>query len=260
MAQLMTELNLLDMETHKHVLQIFDILLNKDIQPNPLAAGLSSKAEFIVDTLLNGNTQHLTPFSGTLLRYLLRHPEMRPAFMKISIWQKLAEMSTDNVFDVSSQAYETLQRIITSKQEEVREEASHLLNSEKEATLDIFYTMCDCENYFAMREGYKILIQILRQDEEYAQWYVQEKPNLVRMIKILNEEQESSMEGVQSEAFEIFHIIICSKFDYNFKVKEVIDKNKDDLIELIQDFDPEKKHSNFSDNKQEILERLDNIE
>ena len=109
-------------EIKKHLIEIFGDLLEIKKEPNPLALGLSSVADKIIEGILDKfDEAGMSTSYGNIFKLMCNKTELISHFLHVDIFLNLSKHVSNAVFDVSSEALSVYQEILFSENKKVEE-------------------------------------------------------------------------------------------------------------------------------------------
>lgn len=119
----------------------------------------------------------------------------------------------------------------------------------------------DEENYLVKREGMSFLQQILldsKNNVDFYNYFVSEKNHLKFVMQSLNDDSTS----INVEAFNLLMIFLkAPEASRGPRVNETLRKNRDPLLQFIEDFNPnpDKEDEYFNKQKEEAKDEIEMI-
>jgi hypothetical protein len=118
-------LELFSPEHIKSVIEVFGDLLAVQTDPNPLASGLATIADAIIEQVYDRfDTAGMRLHYGNVLRMLASRHELISSFLTIDSFKRLSTFINNAVFDISSEAISVTKEILISENPKIQEAVS----------------------------------------------------------------------------------------------------------------------------------------
>jgi len=239
----------------------------------------------IIDCLLKGyHDQHVAQMVGSVLQEMAKRQELAPMLLnKIRITRKKEpvgnangdEKQNDNAndvmeerqvvdelfvmvqkpaFDIASDAYKTLQLLLTRNKKLV----PIYLNENYEKFFGQFNALIQSDNYVTQRQFLNLLSELLLEKTNFNLMikYIAAKENLKIAMTLLKNESNA----ISHEAFHIFKVFVANpKKERDIHI--VLWKNKEKLITFLTNFLPEKAKEDeaFAEEKKIVIKHLESL-
>merc|ERR1719445_1728127 len=248
----------------------------------------------IIDCLLRGyHDQHLAQNVGSVLQEMAKRAELAPMLLNtIRITRKKERPRAANAasdeksadannsssqpeveeleerqvvdelfvlvekpsFDVASDAYKTLSLLLTRNKKLV----PAYLNAHYTEFFAGFNRLIQSENYVTKRQFLNLLSELLLEKSNFALMirYIAEKENLKIAMTLL----KSDSHAISHEAFHIFKVFVANPKKAR-DIHIVLWKNKDKLIQFLNNFLPEKAKEDeaFAEEKKIVIKHLQEL-
>eukprot|EP01084_Bolivina_argentea_P302596 522338_1 len=206
----------------------------------------------IIDCLLIGyHDQHLAQNVGSVLQEMAKRQELAPMLLnEIRITRRCEGKEEDEMcerqvvdelfvlvqkpsFDIASDAYKTLQLLLTRNKKLVPK----YLSSSYKSFFGQFNKLIQSQNYVTQRQFLNLLSELLLEKSNFNLMirYIAEKENLKIAMTLLKNDSNA----ISHEAFHIFKVFVANPKKAR-DIHIVLWKNKDKLITFLQNFLPEK--------------------
>lgn len=146
---------------------------------------------------------------------------------------------------------------------------SEFLNDNTKEVMEIFMNLFEEDNYLVKREGMRFLQEILMDSEsnkEFYNYFIGEKAHLKFVMQSLNDDSTA----ITVEAFYILLMFLKAPSEVRGpRVNETLRKNKEPLLQFVQEFNPknsdsaksspEKEDERLTQQKEEAIDEIEMI-
>ncbi|XP_053772564.1 calcium-binding protein 39-like isoform X2 [Desmodus rotundus] len=231
LVTLIADLQLIDFEGKKDVIQIFNNILRRQIGTRcPTVEYVSARPHILFMLLKGYEAPQIALRSGIMLREWIRHESLAKIILFSSQFRdffKYVELST---FDIASDAFATFK---------IFEDYEKLLQS---------------ENYVTKRQSLKLLGELILDRHNFAIMtkYISKPENLKVMMNLLRDKSPN----MQFEAFHVFKVFVASPHKTQ-PIVEILLKNQPKLIEFLSSFQKERMDDEqFTEEKNCLIKQI----
>mmetsp|Transcript_25726 Transcript_25726/g.25544 ORF Transcript_25726/g.25544 Transcript_25726/m.25544 type:complete len:322 (-) Transcript_25726:56-1021(-) len=262
LSRLLVCINEFPPEFKKQLLDIFGELFALNTYPNPLAESFDPHVDNTVEKLMdNFEEPGMSATAAKIVKMMCGKLELSDHFLTIEFFKVLAGYGLNSNFEISSEALSLMQEILLPKDKKLQEKVSEFLNQNKAEVMEVFMNLFDEENYLVKREGMSFLQQILldsKNNIDFYNYFVSEKNHLKFVMQSLNDDSTS----INVEAFSLLMIFLKAPEESRGpRVNETLRKNRDPLLQFIEDFNPnpDKEDEYFNKQKEEAKDEIEMI-
>jgi len=232
----------------------------------------------IIDCLLKGyHDQHLAQNVGSVLQEMAKRQELAPMLLnEIRITRKKMSNNKEEKekeeyeerqvvdelfvlvqkpsFDIASDAYKTLQLLLTRNKKLVPK----YLETNYDAFFCQFNELIQSDNYVTQRQFLNLLSELLLEKTNFNLMisYIAQKENLKIAMTLLKNDSNA----ISHEAFHIFKVFVANPKKAR-DIHIVLWKNKEKLITFLKNFLPEKAKEDeaFAEEKKIVIKHLEDL-
>lgn len=245
----------LDFESRKDVVQIFSILLRRQIGARaPTVDFFVSKPDVLFKLLDGYKTPDIAVNSGMIFRECIRFEPIANIIIQSPEFYSLFSFVELSTFDVASDAFSTFKDLLTR----------HKMKSSKflEENYDTFFTsykvLLDSENYVTKRQSLKLLGELLLDRHNFVVMtkYISNPDNLKLMMNLLRDKSRN----IQFEAFHVFKVFVANPIKTQ-PILDILLKNKEKLVEFLMNFHADRtEDEQFNDEKTYLIKQIKELQ
>jgi len=245
----------LDFEARKDVVQIFGILLRRQIGARvPTVEYFVANIEEVFLLLKKYTVPEIAVNAGMILRECIRYEPIAAFIIKSEEFYSLFSYVELSTFDVASDAFSTFKDLLTR----------HKLSSSAflEGNYDRFFThyrvLLDSENYVTKRQSLKLLGELLLDRHNFVVMtkYISNPDNLKLMMNLLRDKSRN----IQFEAFHVFKVFVANPIKTQ-PILDILLKNKDKLVEFLMNFHSDRtEDEQFNDEKTYLIKQIKELQ
>jgi len=251
--KLVNHLARLDFEAKKEVVQIFGILLRRQIGPRFPTVDFFSKESGcdILFILLKGYEQPEVALNcGMILRECLRYEPLAKIILEHESFFDLFGYVELSTFDVASDAFSTFKELLTRH----KLLSSTFLQKHYDTVFAKYRVLLDSENYVTKRQSLKLLGELLLDAHNFVIMtkYISNQDNLKLMMNLLRDKSRN----IQFEAFHVFKVFVANP-NKTQPILDILVKNKDKLVEFLLNFHTDRtEDEQFNDEKTYLIKQI----
>jgi len=251
-VQLLSQMISLDFEVRKDVMNVCCALLWPDL-PEEVAAQVMEYVRFhptlftkLMDSYAN---EEAALFSGVVLRSFFRYGQLVETFLMSGKAFELIRYARHPCIDVASDAIYTLRMAML----EHKEVSGPWLLANYEEFFALYNPLLQCQDYVVERQALTLLAGMLmdRNFQKSMMAYVSNEQNLKIVMNLLLADSSA----IQAEAFHVFKIFVVNP-QKPLRIQQILVKNKDRLVALLQTLHARSDDANFSADQQKVIGRL----
>jgi len=252
---LVKNLTKLDFDAKKEVVQIFAILLRRQIGARAPTVDFFLNQKDILFILLKGYEQPAVALDyGVILRECLRYEPLAKIVLKAPAFFNVFDYVELSTLDVASDAFSTFKELLTRHK---------VLSSQfLEENYDKFFTkyrfLFDSENYVTKRQSLKLLGELLLDRHNFVVMtkYISDINNLELMMNLLRDKSRD----IQFEAFQVFKVFVASP-NKTQQIRDILIKNQDELEEFLLNFQTDRNDDEqFNDEKTYVIKQIKELQ
>lgn len=248
---IVSNLSMMEFETRKDSVQIFNNLLRRDMEDNPdksVATKVAEDSGAVLTTIVDGyNNGDIALNCGSILRECIRHDKLAKLLLESTLFWRFFDLVELSDFDVASDAFATFKDALTR----------HVSISAKfiEANMDRFVesynSLLRSQNYVTRRQSLKLLGEMLMDRANYRimTHYIASPGNLKLIMNLLLD----SRKNIQFEAFHVFKIFVANPRK-SADIKHILIRNKEKMLAYLTDFLADREDEQFQNDRHEIIE------
>lgn len=242
-------LSLMEFETRKDAVQIFNNLLRRgvgDVHGSTIGANNGAILELLVSGYDNSE---IALNCGSMLRECLRYESLTVLLLESPKFWRFFDLVELSDFDVASDAFASFKEVLTRH---VNVSAAFI-----ERNLDHFVTsynnLLRSQNYVTRRQSLKLLGEMLleRANFKIMTSYIASPTNLRLIMNLLLDQRKN----IQFEAFHVFKIFVANP-NKPPDVRQILVRNKERMLSYLKDFLSDRKDEQFQEDRKVILEEV----
>lgn len=250
---IVSNLSLMEFETRKDAVQIFNNLLRREVDDSWNMCAASKVAEnngALLATLVEGYANgDIALNCGAILRECIRHEVLAKLLLESDLFWRFFELVEVSDFDVASDAFSTFKDALTK----------HLNISAKfiEANMERFVNnyngLLRSPNYVTRRQSLKLLGEMLleRTNFRIMTHYIASPENLRLIMNLLLDMRRN----IQFEAFHVFKIFVANP-NKNAEVEHILVRNKEKMLAYLSDFLTDREDEQFQEDRKLVLQEI----
>mmetsp|Transcript_11045 Transcript_11045/g.20041 ORF Transcript_11045/g.20041 Transcript_11045/m.20041 type:complete len:377 (+) Transcript_11045:70-1200(+) len=246
----------LEFEERKDVVKFFCLLLRADGMQQPMGDHLRSRDMFVRMLADGCNTACTATHCGMILQSLTRHKSITEVLLGHSdrLPIRLVEISRNSSFDISSEAFSSLQRILLTH----KEVSAEFLSTHYCDFFESFNVVLRAADYIAQRQSLKLLSEILL-DRHFTKVMLQYIGN-VSFLQIHMNLLRDESQAIQFEAFHVFKIFVANP-QKPAQIQQILFQNKERLLKLLDKLRATRADDKrFADDKRTVISKLQALE
>lgn len=253
---IVSNLSMMEFETRKDAVQIFNNLLRRDMDGSPetsVALKVCEGDGAVLRTLVEGyNNGDIALNCGSILRECIRHETLAKLLLESDLFWRFFELVEVSDFDVASDAFATFKEALTK----------HVNISAKfiEANMDRFVTsyngLLRSQNYVTRRQSLKLLGEMLleRSNFRIMTHYIASPANLKLIMNLLLDNRKN----IQFEAFHVFKVFVANPRK-SAEIKHILIRNKEKMLAYLTDFLADREDEQFQEDRQLVLNEIHSL-
>jgi len=229
-VQLLSQLCTLEFEARKDVMNLCSALLWPGL-PKEIEKHVLEYLRYhprICPVLVAGySNEEAALHCGVVLRSCMRHVELVEAFLESGQIFELIRFARHPNIDISSDAFYSLREVLM----EHKEVSGPWLADRFDEFFALFNPLLQCEDYVVERQAVTLLGSMLldRHFQRVMRAYAGNELHLQIVMNLLRDTSST----IQAEAFHVFKIFVMNP-QKPPRVQQILVKNKDKLVELLQ--------------------------
>lgn len=251
-AQLLAKLNLLDFEARKDVMNVCCALLWIDLPDQvdrQVLEYIKPHPRFLPLLLESYNDEEAALHCGVVLRSCLRHDELVQCFVDGNMVFDLIRFAGHISMDISQDAFCSLREVLL----EHRVVSAPWVNSHYREFVERYNALLDSKEYLVVRSALTLLAFVMLhwRFKSVMEAYIEDDRNLRLHMNHLRDPSKA----IQLDAFHMFKIFVLNPMTP--KVQQILYKNKEKLIELVQSLVPTRMDdTSFVEDQKKVVEIL----
>jgi len=247
----------LDFEAKKEVVQIFGILLRRQIGARFPTVDYFQKDQKkeILFILLKGYEQPEVALNcGMILRECLRYEPLARIVINAEEFFDLFNYVELSTFDVASDAFSTFKELLTRH----KLLSSQFLGEHYDTVFTKYRVLLDSENYVTKRQSLKLLGELLLDAHNFVIMtkYISNQDNLKLMMNLLRDKSRN----IQFEAFHVFKVFVANP-NKTQPILDILVRNKDRLVEFLLNFHTDRtEDEQFNDEKTYLIKQIKELQ
>lgn len=251
-VQLLSQLTSLGFEVRKDVMNVCCALLWPDL-PEEVAAQVMEYVRFhptlfskLMDCYAN---EEAALFSGVVLRSFFRYGQLVETFLTSGKAFELISYARHPCIDVAADAIYTLRTAML----EHKEVSGPWLLANYDEFFALYNPLLQCQDYVVERQALTLLAGMLmdRNFQRVMMSYVSNEQHLKIIMNLLLADSHA----IQAEAFHVFKIFVVNPHK-PLRIQQILVKNKDRLVALLQTLHARSDDASFSGDQQKVIGRL----
>ncbi|KAK9710516.1 Hym1p [Basidiobolus ranarum] len=221
---LIMKLPRLEFETRKDVVNIFGVLLRRQIaNRHPTVDYLSEKSHTLFAILHGFDNPEIALSCGTILRDCAKYPPLAKGLLDSPEFYRFFKYIEADTFDISSDAFSTFKEILTRH----KELTTTFLIKDYNQFFDHYNKLLLSPSYVTKRQSLKLLSEILlnRANFQVMTKFIGFPENLKMIMNLLRDPSKN----IQIEAYHVFKIFVANP-NKALPVAEILKKNQDKLM------------------------------
>lgn len=250
---IVSNLTLMEFETRKDAVQIFDNLLRRDIDEHSgmcVARKVAENGGEVLKNLMEGyNNGDIALNCGSMLRECIRHENLAKLLLESALFWRFFELVEVSDFDVASDAFATFKEVLTKH---VRASAK-FIEGNTEHFMTSYNGLLKSANYVTRRQSLKLLGEMLLERTNFRIMtdYIASPNNLRLIMNLLLD----SRKNIQFEAFHVFKIFVANPVK-PADVKNILVRNKAKMLAYLTDFLTDREDEQFQEDRHLVLEEI----
>ncbi|EJD07818.1 mo25 protein [Fomitiporia mediterranea MF3/22] len=250
---LVTHLSRLEFEARKDVVAIFTHLLRRQIGARwPTVEYLCAKPDVLFAVHAGYDDEEVALNTGMILRDMLKHEALAKILLYSEQFYLFPHYIEKTTFGISCDAFANLKETLTKHKPMVAE----YLEKNYDRFFSTFDVLLLSTNYVTKRQSLKLLGEILldRANFNVMTRYIANDKNLKMMMIMLRDKSRN----IQFEAFHVFKVFVANPKKPP-QIEAILRRNKQKLLEFLQDFHNDKEDEQFTDEKQFLIVQIQNL-
>ncbi|EDQ87628.1 uncharacterized protein MONBRDRAFT_27016 [Monosiga brevicollis MX1] len=246
-------LNQMDFEGKKDVVQIFNRLLKREIgDRTPTVDYICTVKPEILTKLCQGYEDPAIALStGMMLRECIKFEPLAKIIMHSDeLFYKFFEHVQLSQFDLASDAFSSFKDLMTKH----KVLAATFLESNYDKFMEHYDTLLKSENYVTKRQSLKLLGELLLDRANFTTMtkYISNKNNLKLMMTLLGDKSRN----IQFEAFHVFKVFVANP-NKEPEILSILQRNREALLEFLADFHNDRaEDEQFVDEKEYLMKQI----
>ncbi|CDF40844.1 unnamed protein product [Chondrus crispus] len=247
---IVSNLSMMEFETRKDAVQIFNNLLRRDMEDNPEMSVASKVAEedgAVLATIVEGySSGDITLNCGSILRECIRHETLAKLLLESVFFWRFFELVELSDFDVASDAFATFKEALT-KHVTI---SAKFIETNMDRFVESYNALLKSQNYVTRRQSLKLLGEMLRERANYRimTHYIASPGNLKLIMNLLLD----SRKNIQFEAFHVFKIFVANPRK-SADIEHILIRNKEKMLAYLTDFLADREDEQFQKERHHIL-------
>ncbi|KAI4317708.1 hypothetical protein L6164_025557 [Bauhinia variegata] len=252
LALFIHKLSILGWEARKDLVHCWSILLKQNVDSRYSCVEYIEQHFELLDFLVVCyDNKEIAMNCGIMLRECIKFPTLAKYILESASFMLFFKFVESPTFDVASDAFSTFKDLLTKHGKVV----SEFLRAHYDEFFDLYEKLLTSPNYVTRRQSLKLLSEFLLEapNSQIMKRYVLE----VRYLKVMMTLLRDSSKNIQISAFHIFKVFVANP-NKPQEVKIILAKNRDKLLELLQNLSPGKgsEDEQFEEEKEFIIEEI----
>ncbi|KAH9950762.1 Mo25-like protein [Amylocystis lapponica] len=250
---LLVNIQRLEFEARKDVVQIFNNLLRRQIGARfPTVEYLCTRSDVLFAAFDGYKHEEVALNTGMILREMLRHEPLARIMLHSEQFYIFPHYIETTTFGVSCDAYANLKETLTRHKTMVAE----YLDKNYDRFFLSFTTLIMSGNYVTKRQSLKLLGEILLDRANFSVMtrYIASEANLKMMMNLLRDKSKN----IQFEAFHVFKVFVANPKKPP-QIESILRRNKDKLLQFLKNFHNDKEDEQFTDEKQFLIVQIQSL-
>lgn len=256
MLLISANLSLMEFETRKDAVQIFNNLLRRDVDDaagSPSVARVAGRNGDVLSTLVEGyHNGDIALNCGAILKECIRHEHLAKLMLDSGLfWQFFALVELSD-FDVASDAFSTFKECLTRHVSI----SAKFIESNMNEFVSNYNGLLRSANYVTRRQSLKLLGEMLleRANFRIMTHYIASPGNLRLIMNLLLD----SRRNIQFEAFHVFKIFVANPKKPS-DVQHILVRNKEKMLAYLTDFLSDREDEQFQEDRQLVLQEINSL-
>ncbi|EDV29211.1 Calcium-binding protein 39-like [Trichoplax sp. H2] len=252
---LVNHLHRLEFEAKKDVVQIFNILLRRQIGTrSPTVEYVRSKNEILFTLIQGYENSDIALNCGIILRECVKYDILAKFILSSDAFYQFFTYVELSAFDVASDAFSTFKDLLTKH----KTLCAEFIEKNYDKLFEHYVKLLTSENYVTKRQSLKLLGEILLDHHNFSSMtkYVGNTENLKLIMNLLKDKSRN----IQFEAFHVFKVFVANPN----KAKPIIDilfKNKEKLLTFLPKFQTDRTDDEqFMDEKSYLITEITKLQ
>ncbi|XP_065643887.1 calcium-binding protein 39 [Hydra vulgaris] len=245
----------LDFESKKEVVQIFGVMLRRQIGArSPTVDHIEQNNEILFQLLKGYENPEIALNSGMILRECIRYESLAKIILSSEKFFDLFKYVEDSTFDIASDAFSTFKELLTRH----KLHCSQFLEHEYDKVFTKYRVLLDSQNYVTKRQSLKLLGELLLDRHNFIIMtrYISNPDNLKLMMNLLRDKSRN----IQFEAFHVFKVFVANP-NKTQPILDILLKNKDKLVEFLLNFHTDRtEDEQFNDEKTYLIKQIRDLQ
>mmetsp|Transcript_34217 Transcript_34217/g.89780 ORF Transcript_34217/g.89780 Transcript_34217/m.89780 type:complete len:332 (-) Transcript_34217:91-1086(-) len=250
-------LEYVDFESKKDVVQIFNKLLRREVGPRNPTVDHIAKNKNIIRLLVEGydKPQVHALSCGLMLRECIKKDELARLITEDEVLFYLFFKYVQNQqFDIAADAFASFKDLLTSHKILI----ANFLEKNYEPVMEQYGQLLKSENYVTRRQSLKLLGELLldRANFTIMSKYIGDPENLKCMMDMLRDKSKN----IQFEAFHVFKVFVANP-SKSPAIKTILIRNKQKLIDFLTKFQESRSDDEqFAEEKKYLIGQIRDLE
>lgn len=253
---IVSNLSLMEFETRKDAVQIFNNLLRREVDESSQRCAASKVAEDdgallakLVEGYANGD---IALNCGAILRECIRHEMLAKLLLESDLFWQFFELVEVSDFDVASDAFSTFKDALT-KHTNI---SAKFVEANMERFVSSYNGLLKSPNYVTRRQSLKLLGEMLleRTNFRIMTHYIASPNNLRLIMNLLLDMRRN----IQFEAFHVFKIFVANP-NKTAEVEHILVRNKEKMLAYLGDFLTDREDEQFQEDRELVLQEIRNL-
>lgn len=247
-----SNLSLMEFETRKDAVQIFNNLLRRDVgegERTP-AMQVAENGGEVLATLVAGYKDSETALNcGSILRESLRHESLAKLLLESDLFWEFFGLVELSDFDVASDAFASFKEALTRHVKVT----ARFIEQNLERFVESYNNLLRSQNYVTRRQSLKLLGEMLQERANFLVMrnYISSPTNLRLIMNLLLDNRRN----IQFEAFHVFKIFVANP-NKPAEVQQILLRNKERMLAYLTDFLSDRVDEQFQEERQLILQEI----
>jgi calcium binding protein 39 len=239
LVRLIGNLQLLEFDARKDAVTLFTTLLRRQIgNRSPTVDYLMLRPQIFESLIVGNGNPDIALNVGTIIRDSVKDESLAKLVLSSPSFWKFFDYVSDSPFEIATDAFSTISDLLSLH---VYVAAEFLcLNSQK--FVGKMTTLMSSDNYVTKRQSLKLMAQIIseRANFNFMTEYIDSVDNLKLVMVLLRDRSKN----IQYEAFHMFKVFVANP-KRSKPITDILIKNKQKLLNLLTNFNPERNDNNF---------------
>lgn len=239
-------LSLMEFETRKDAVQIFNNLLRR----NGSETAVSERTGEVLSILVEGyNNGDIALNCGAILKECIRHEGLTKQILDSGLFWRFFELVELSDFDVASDAFSAFKECLTRHVNV----SAKFIEGEMDQFVGSYNALLRSPNYVTRRQSLKLLGEMLleRANFRIMTHYIASPTNLQLIMNLLLD----SRRNIQFEAFHVFKIFVANPKKPD-NVQHILVRNKEKMLAYLTDFLSDREDEQFQEDRDLVLQEI----